>query len=97
MGEPLNCFPKPGEICKEAGTFTPYNPMKVRFCASTLCAPPLAELPGLKAVATQGYTQNEKHELWVCVMVGDDGRAQTCDRAVAWITAAFKYGEYQVP
>ncbi len=91
----INCWPEPGEICKEKGVFTPKGANRVRDCADLSCEWKTSLSAGVP-VTTQGFTRNGLDELWVCLEVGDDGRAQTCDRAVAWWFSNAVYGKYEV-
>lgn len=86
----------PGYINKVAGYFIPRRDLYRRSCPSTSCQPlPGAGLFAGRTYPTQGWLQNERHELWVCEQVEEDEHgAQLCLSAVAWWTAAEVFGSY---
>lgn len=89
-------LPPVGYVERVDGLFVPRRDLYRRECPNRACA--ALPGPGLKrgqTYPTQGWVQNELHELWVCEQVTEDVHgAQLCLSAVAWWTPTEVFGSY---
>lgn len=86
----------PGWVNRVAGIFVPRRDLYRRSCPSTSCQPlPGSGLFAGRSYPTQGWVQNEAHELWVCEQVTEDEHgARLCLSAVAWWISSEVFGSY---